>query len=43
MSIGVGLLRDFKFAVVEGAQSVLIVDPASRKVVDIVGKDDAAK
>jgi len=39
----VGLLRDFKFAVVEGAQSVLIVDPASRKVVDIVGKDDAAK
>jgi hypothetical protein len=39
----IGLLRDFKFAVVEGAQSVLIVDPASRKVVDIVSKDDAAK
>lgn len=39
----VGLLRDFKFAVVQDAQSVVIVDPTSRKIVDIVTKDDAAK
>jgi hypothetical protein len=39
----IGLLRDFKFAVVEGAHAVLIVDPASRKVVDIVSKEDAAR
>lgn len=39
----VGLLRDFKFAVVEGAQAVLIVDPTNRRIVDIVSKDDASK
>jgi hypothetical protein len=39
----IGVLRDFKFAVVQDAHAVLIVDPASRKVVDIVTRDDAAK
>jgi hypothetical protein len=39
----VGVLRDFKFAVVQDARSVLIVDPASRKIVDVVTRDDAAK
>lgn len=39
----VGVLRDFKFAVLPDARSVLIVDPANRKIVDIVTKDDAAK
>lgn len=39
----IGLLRDFKFAVLQDAQSVLIVDPANRKIVDIVTRDDAAK
>lgn len=37
----VGVLRDFKFAVVQQAQSVLIVDPASRTIVDVVTRDDA--
>lgn len=39
----IGLLRDFKFAVVQGAQSVLIVDPAKRRIVDIVTRDEAMK
>jgi hypothetical protein len=39
----IGVLRDFKFAVVRDAYAVLIVDPASRKVVDIVTRDDAGK
>lgn len=39
----VGVLRDFKFAVVQDARSVLIVDPASRKIVDVVTREDAAK
>ncbi len=39
----IGVLRDFKFAVLQNAQSVLIVDPASRKIVDIVTRDDARK
>jgi len=39
----VGLLRDFKFAVVQDAQSVLIVEPTSRRIVDIVTRDDAGK
>jgi hypothetical protein len=37
----VGVLRDFKFAVLQEARSVLIVDPANRKIVDIVTRDDA--
>lgn len=39
----VGVLRDFKFAVLQDARSVLIVDPANRKIVDIVTRDEAAK
>jgi hypothetical protein len=37
----VGVLRDFKFAVLQGAQSVLIVDPANRRIMEIVTRDDA--
>jgi hypothetical protein len=37
----VGLLRDYKFAKLPDAQAVLIVDPASRRVMDIVTRDDA--
>ena len=39
----IGVLRDFKFAVLQDARSVLIVDPAQRKIVDIVTRDDATK
>lgn len=37
----VGVLRDFKFAVLQGARSVLIVDPANRRIMEIVTRDDA--
>jgi hypothetical protein len=37
----VGLLRDYKFAKLPDAQAVLIVDPASRRVMDIVTREDA--
>lgn len=39
----IGVLRDFKFAVVQDARSVLIVDPANRRIVDIVTRDEAMK
>jgi len=39
----IGVLRDFKFAVVQGARSVLIVDPAKRRIVDIVTRDEGMK
>lgn len=39
----VGVLRDFKFAVTPGAQAILIVDPTSRRIVDIVTKADAGR
>lgn len=38
----VGLLRDFKFAKLPG-DNIVIVDPASRKVVDIITKDEAGR
>lgn len=39
----IGVLRDFKFAVLPDARSVLIVDPAKRTIVDIVTRDEATK
>lgn len=39
----IGVLRDFKFVPLQGAQSILIVDPANRKIVEIVTKADAEK
>ncbi len=36
----VGLLRDFKFTKL-GDETIVIVDPAARKIVDIVTKEDA--
>jgi hypothetical protein len=39
----IGVLRDFKFAVLPDAQAVLIVDPASRRIMDIVTRADAEK
>jgi len=36
------LLRDFKFVKVTG-DNILIVDPASRKIVDIITKQDAGQ
>jgi hypothetical protein len=39
----IGVLRDFKFAVLPDAQAVLIVDPASRRIMDIVTRADADK
>ena len=38
----VGLLRDFKFVKLQG-DNILIVDPASRKIVDIVTKQEAGR
>lgn len=38
----VGLLRDFKFAKLPG-DHILIVDPASRKIVDIVTREDGGR
>ena len=38
----IGLLRDFKFVKVTG-DNILIVDPASRKIVDIITKQDAGQ
>ncbi len=37
----IGLLRDFKFAKL-GNDSILIVDPAQRRVVDMVTKEEGA-
>ncbi|MFZ0399852.1 MAG: hypothetical protein WAL03_02050, partial [Pseudolabrys sp.] len=37
-----GLLRDFKFVKLTG-DNILIVDPASRKIVDIVTKQEAGR
>lgn len=39
----VGVLRDFKFAVTPDAQAILIVDPTSRRIVDIVTRADAGR
>jgi len=39
----IGLLRDFKFAVLGDARAVLIVDPATRIIVDVVTQSDAEK
>jgi len=36
------LLRDFKFVKVTG-DNILIVDPASRKIVDIITKEEAGQ
>ena len=38
----VGLLRDFKLAKLQGEQ-IVIVDPASRKIVDIITKQEAGQ
>jgi len=38
----VGVLRDFKFAKLPD-ESIVIVDPAARKVVDIVTKQDSGR
>jgi hypothetical protein len=38
----VGVLRDFKFAKLPD-ETIVIVDPAKRRIVDIVSKDDAAR
>ena len=39
----IGVLRDFKFATVQGGQSILIGDPATRKIVEIITRADAKK
>lgn len=38
----IGLLKDFKFVKLTG-DNILIVDPASRKIVDIITKQDAGR
>ena len=38
----IGLLRDFKFVKLTG-DNILIVDPASRKIVDIITKQEAGR
>jgi hypothetical protein len=38
----IGLLRDFKFVMLTG-DNILIVDPASRKIVDIITKQEAGR
>ena len=38
----IGLLRDFKFVKLPG-DNILIVDPASRKIVDIITKQEAGR
>jgi hypothetical protein len=38
----VGLLRDFKFAKLPD-ETIVIVDPAARRIVDIVTKSDASR
>jgi hypothetical protein len=38
----IGVLRDFKFAKLPD-ETIVIVDPAKRKIVDIVSKSDAAR
>jgi len=38
----IGLLRDFKFVKLAG-DKILIVDPASRKIVDIITKQEAGQ
>jgi hypothetical protein len=38
----IGLLRDFKFAKVSD-ETIVIVDPASRRIVDIVTKAEGAQ
>jgi hypothetical protein len=38
----IGLLRDFKFVKLTG-DKILLVDPASRKVVDIITKQEAGR
>jgi hypothetical protein len=38
----IGLLRDFKFVKLAG-DNILIVDPASRKIVDIITKQEAGR
>jgi hypothetical protein len=37
----VGLLRDFKFVKLD--EAIVIVDPAARRIVDIVTKEDATR
>lgn len=38
----IGLLKDFKFAKLIG-DNILIVDPVSRKIVDIITKQEAER
>jgi hypothetical protein len=38
----IGLLKDFKFVKLTG-DNILIVDPASRKIVDVITKQDAGR
>ena len=38
----IGLLRDFKFVMLTG-DNILIVDPASRKIVDIITKQETGQ
>jgi hypothetical protein len=38
----IGLLRDFKFAKLHD-ETILIVDPAKRKIVDLVTKDEGTR